>query len=219
MPTNYPWERPTMDDFLREAEQKFSNLFNLDIAQITDAIQSACAFFGLSYPKKVLDISRTSEPGTRVYSMDPTTDEDDILYYDLRELMAIKIRNKESFSLIMTHECAHRYFQGWTFQGMKNGQWEQELACDFLMGARAAIEGMNPQQVINALGSIGGADTHPDGDLREDAIRAGYNIVQDIVAQRAEPCLENYIKGLNEFLYAYRPTIHLREEKYLSPQA
>ena len=38
---HYPWERPTMDDFLREAEQKFSNLFNLDIAQITDAIQSA----------------------------------------------------------------------------------------------------------------------------------------------------------------------------------
>ena len=215
----YPWERPTMDGFLREAEERFSNLFNLPIAEITDAIRSACAFFGLSYPKKVLDISRMAEPGTRVYPMDPTTDEDDILFYDLRELMALRIRNKESFSLIMTHECAHRYFQGWAFQGRNNGQWEQELACDFFMGARAAIEGMNPQQVINALGSTSGADTHPDGDLREDAIIAGYNVVQDIVAQRTEPCLANYIKGLNEFLYAYRPTIHQREEKYFPSQA
>ena len=96
---NYPWERPTMDGFLKEAEERFSNLFNLPIAEITDAIRSACAFFGLSYPNKVLDISRMAEPGTRVYPMDPTTDEDDILYYDLRELMALRIRNKESFSL------------------------------------------------------------------------------------------------------------------------
>ena len=124
-----------MDEFLREAEEKFSNLFNLDIAQITDAIQSACAFFGLSYPNFVLDISRQPKGGTMVYNRDPNTDADDILCYDLNQLMALGVTNKDSFSLIMTHECAHRYLQGRILPSLNNGQWEQELACDFYMGA------------------------------------------------------------------------------------
>ena len=215
----YPWERPTMDDFLKEAEERFSNLFNLPVKDIVDAIRSACAFFGLKYPKKVIDISLLHDGGTRVYPMDPTTDADDVLYYNLSELKALRIKNKESFSLIMTHECAHRYFQGWTFQGRNNGQWEQELACDFFMGARAAIEGMNPQQVINALGSTNGADTHPDGDIREDAISAGYNLSSQYLKQGRRPSLDECRIGLDQFLFAYRAHIYQREEQYLSPQS
>ena len=215
---DYPFERPTMDGFLREAEEKFSNLFNMPVADIVDAIRSASAFFGLAYPKKVLDISRMQNGGTRVYPLDRTTDEDDVLYYNLSELKMLKIKNKESFSLIMTHECAHRFFQGWKFPGMNNGQWEQELACDFFMGIRAAMEGMNPQQVMDALGSTSGADTHPEGDLRADAIAIGYQLVQNFMALKKMPTMDDCIDGLNEFLFSYRTQIYEREEKYLPPK-
>ena len=214
------WEPKTMEGFMDEAAERFSNLFNLSVKDIVDAIRSACAFFELNYPKKVIDISLLQEGGTRVYPLDPSTDEDDILYYNLSELKALRIKNKESFSLIMTHECAHRYFQnGWKFQGRNNGQWEQELACDYFMGARAAIEGMNPQQVIDALGSTHGADTHPDGDIREDAIKSGYNLACYFLQQGRRPSLEDCRMGLNQFLFAYRAQIYQREEQYLPKTA
>ena len=212
---NYPWERPTMDGFLREAEEKFSNLFNLDIAQITDAIQSACAFFGLSYPNMVLNLSRQPKGGTMVYNLDPETDADDILCYDLNQLMALGITNKDSFSLIMTHECAHRYFQGYDFPGLNNGQWEQELACDFCMGARAALEHMNIEKVVRGLGRTQGADTHPDGDLRAEAITGGYDVMLYFLKNNIAPTVANCIRGFNDFRATYEPTIFAREQRYL----
>lgn len=212
---HYPWERPKMDDFLREAEQKFSNLFNLDMAQITDAIQSACAFFGLSYPNMVLNLTRRPKGGTMVYNLDPETDADDILCYDLNQLMALGITNKDSFSLIMTHECAHRYFQNYSFPGLNNGQWERELACDFCMGARAALEHMSVEKVVRGLGGTHGADTHPDGDLRVEAITGGYNFMQYLLHNNIAHSVENCIRGINDFRAIYEPTIFAREQKYL----
>lgn len=212
---NYPWERPTMDDFLQEAEEKFSNLFNLNIEDITRAIQSACAFFGLSYPNMVLDISRHPKGGTMVCNRDPTTDADDILYYDLHQLMALGINNLDSFSLIMTHECAHRYFQGKVFSGLNNGQWEQELACDYCMGARAARERLNIDKVVKGLGGTQGADTHPDGDLRAEAIIGGYNTMIYLLNNNIAPTIENCLRGFNDFRITFEPTIFAREQKYL----
>ena len=214
---HYPWERPTMDGFLREAEEKFSNIFKLDVAQITDAIESACNFFGLSYPNMILDLSRNPKGVTMVYNMHPDTDAEDILCYNLNQLMALGVTNKDSFSLIMTHECAHRYFhlQGYTFPGLNNGQWEQELACDYLMGARAALEQMNIEKVARGLGRTNGADTHPDGDLRAEAITAGYNVIQHMRDNGFEPSLENCMGGFNDFRAMYEPTIFARERKYL----
>lgn len=212
---NYPWERPTMDDFLSQAERHLKNLFQLEMEDITDAIQSACAFFGLSYPDMVLNVSNQPKGGTMVYNMDTTTDADDILYYDLRQLMALNITKKDSFSLIITHECAHRYFQGWRFQGLNNGQWEQELACDYFMGARGAIEDLRINEVANGLGSTQGADTHPDGDLRKLAILAGSQVVQTLVQNNIPLSLDNLMRGFNDFRAVYEPTIFAREQKYL----
>ena len=213
--SRFPWERPTMDGFLRQAEEHFRDLFQLNIAEITDAIQSACKFFELSYPYMVLDVSRQPQGGTMVYNMDPTTDADDILYYDLNQLTAIGITNKDSFSLIMTHECAHRYFQECDFPGLNNGQWERELACDYFMGARGAIEDLRILAVANGIGSTPGADTHPDGDLRKRAIMAGYQMVQTMVQDNIPITLDNIMRGFNDFRAVYAPTIFAREQKYL----
>ena len=98
-------------------------------------------------------------------------------------------------------------------------QWEQELACDFFMGARGAIEDLRIFQVANGLGSTQGADTHPDGDLRRLAILAGSQVVQTLVQNNIPLSLDNLMRGFHDFRAVYEPTIFAREQKYLRPKA
>lgn len=211
---HYPWERPTMDDFLREAEQKFSTLFNMSMEDITKGIQSACDFFGLEYPDMVYNLSNQPKGGTMVYNMDTSTDADDILCYDLRQLMSLGMTNKESFTLIMTHECAHRFFQGRKFPGINNGQWEQELACDFFIGVRSIIEQLDVRRVAEGLGRTAGADTHPEGQLRYQAIMEGQNAVMHLIANNIPLTLQNFMICFENYRQVIEPTIYKKEQQY-----
>jgi len=212
---NYPWERPTMDDFIRRAEEKFSTLFNMSMEDITKGIQSACDFFGLEYPNMVLNLTNQPKGGTMVYNINTSTDADDILCYDLEQLMSLGMTTKESFTLIMTHECAHRYFQGFCFPGLNNGQWEQELACDFFIGVRSVIEQLDANRVAEGLGSTSGADTHPDGDLRKQVIMEGKNAVMYLRANQIPLTLQNCLACFENYRRVIEPTIFAREQKYL----
>lgn len=215
---HYPWERPTMDDFIRNAEEKFSNLFNLPMADITEAIGSACEFFGLSYPDMVLNLTNQPKGGTMVYNLDASTDADDVLCYDLRQLHSLGITNKDSLSLIMTHECAHRYFQGYDFPGLNNGVWEQELACDFFMGVRSMIQQMDITRVAEGLASTQGWKGHPDGDLRYKAIMEGRNTVLYLVENNYALSLDNCLLCFQKYREVIEPTIFAREQKYQHQQ-
>lgn len=212
---NYPWERPTMDNFIRNAERKFSTLFNMSMEDIAKGIQSACEFFGLEYPDMVYNLSNQPKGGTMVYNMDTSTDADDILCYDLHQLMSLGLNTRDSFTLIMTHECAHRFFQGYNFPGLNNGQWEQELACDFFMGARSIIEQLDVRRVAEGLGRTSGADTHPDGDLRYQAIMEGQNAVIHLIENGMPLTLQNILACFENYRQVVEPTIFAREQKYL----
>lgn len=61
----------------------------------------------------------------------------------MQQLVDMKVDSKEAFSLVMTHECAHRVLQDTQLPGINNGTWEHELAADFLMGCRAGLWGMD----------------------------------------------------------------------------
>ena len=49
----------------------------------------------------------------------------------VQRLIDMKVDTKEAFSLVMTHECAHRVLQNTHFYGPNNGAWEQELCFRF----------------------------------------------------------------------------------------
>lgn len=214
MSTTYPFQRPTMDDFLREAERKFSNIFNLSVAQITEAIASACEFFGIPYPDMVYNLTYQENGQTMFVNRDASTYADDIICYNLAQLQALGATNQTALSLIMTHECAHRYFQDITFPGMNDGAWEEELACDYFMGVRSGMQNLNIERVAEGLRQTQGGKTHPNGDLRYMAIRQGQQDVLFMTRNDYALSINNFLHKFEEFRVAIEPTIFAREIRY-----
>ncbi len=170
---------PRMDDFLKNIN--FKNLNGLSEYDIKEAINSACEFFGIPFPVFVQDLSSFKYGRTLFMNIDPTTYEDDILYYNMKELAELNVGSKEAFSIIMTHECAHRVLQSVRFEGPYDGAWQGELAADFLMGFRAGFCNMEHiNHVIEGLGKTVGTKTHPKGYLRANFINYGVQLAYHV---------------------------------------
>ena len=144
-----------------------------------------------------------------------TSYNDDILCYNLQQMQELEVSSKDAFSLVMTHECAHRYFQCTTFQGLNNGAWEEELACDFFMGVRSMIEQIaDIRKVANGLGKCPGAKSHPDGDLRVDAIIQGQQTVLHFQKNNIPPTIQNFTQAFFQYCNTIKPTIFARESRF-----
>ena len=99
-------------------------------------IKEACDFFGMPMPQFVHDVTGKKAQQTASQSNDPNTFNDDILFYNLKELKSLGIDDYTAFTAVFTHECAHRYFQNRLLPGPNFGQWEGELVADFFMGEK-----------------------------------------------------------------------------------
>jgi hypothetical protein len=130
----------------------------------------------------------------------PETYEDDVLCFNMQQLVDMKVDSKEAFSLIMTHECAHRVLQNTQFPGFDNGVWEHELAADFLMGCRAGLWNMNESKIQIGLILTNGSPTHPEGTIRALFVRHGMYKAIEMRDNSIPLSIENL---LNEFM-AYR---------------
>ena len=183
-PGYFPGQRPHMEDFLANAAKHFWYT-GLRQEQIHDAIQTACDFFGIPMPQLVYDITNNPNEGTGVFKRMRDTYEDDILQYNMKELVKLGVTNLDAFTLVLTHECMHRVLQRTTLPGRNNGAWEEELACDYFMGVRAAMTGMDEDPVARGLLSTDGWYTHPDGSLRYTFIKQGkQNAYFDLIRRR-----------------------------------
>jgi hypothetical protein len=105
------------------------------------------------------------------------------------------VYNVDAFSLVITHECAHRILQNTTLPGRENGQWEQELCCDFFMGVRCGLDMLSFDALDNvrkALCKSPGSVTHPTGKLRYDVISYGITYVgyMDLIQKRRRSIAE-----------------------------
>ena len=110
-------QRPTMDEFL-SLSRRFCR-FGLTDEEIKEAIQSACDFFHIPYPRMVQDLTNHPNGQTMFVNWDRGSFYDDVLCFNMQQLIDMKVDNKEAFSLVMTHECAHRVLQNtvlWTEQ-------------------------------------------------------------------------------------------------------
>ena len=138
-------KRPTMDEFLA-LSKRFSR-FGLTQDDIRDAIKSACDFFNIPQPRMIQDLTNTPGGQTMFVNWDRGSYYDDVLCYNMQQLIGMKVDSKNAFSLVMTHECAHRVLQNTQFYGPNNGAWEQELCCDYFMGVRAGLWNMDVSKV------------------------------------------------------------------------
>ena len=199
---NQDWFRlfnhTSMDEFLKMS-QRFKK-FDLTPKDVEDAIKSACDFFHIPMPRMIQDLTNAHNGQTMFVNFNPSSYEDDVLCFNMQQLVDMKVDSKDAFSLVMTHECAHRVLQNTQFPGINNGIWEHELAADFLMGCRAGLWGMNDSKIRVGLILTNASPTHPEGALRALFVRHGMYKAIEMRDNSVPLSIQNL---LNEFM-AYR---------------
>lgn len=192
-----------LDNFKRSLAVR--DQFGVSLFECNNAIIDACEFFGMPLPFKVIDASNVDGLGTCFISTDSTSFDDDILVYNLRELRRMGISGQYALSLIMTHEFGHRFLQNTTLPGLNDGDWEEELCCDFFIGVRIGLEGKLGNQAVdkvcNGLLHTWGCSTHPNGELRVEIIKYGiYSIGNFDMLHKIRRSAEDYFHIFGNWL-------------------
>jgi hypothetical protein len=185
----------SMEEFLN-LSNRFGR-FGLSESDIRDAIKSACDFFNIPMPRMIQDLTNLENGETMFMNWDRGSYYDDVLCFNMQQLIDLNVDSKDAFSLVMTHECAHRVLQATQFPGVNNGAWENELAADFLMGVRAGLWNMDESKVALGLMMTNGSPSHPEGLLRALFIRHGKYVSQTMRWQGIPLTMQNLI---NEFM-------------------
>lgn len=185
----------SMEEFLN-LSNRFGR-FGLSESDIRDAIKSACDFFNIPMPRMIQDLTNLENGETMFMNWDRGSYYDDVLCFNMQQLIDLNVDSKDAFSLVMTHECAHRVLQATQFPGVNNGVWENELAADFLMGVRAGLWNMDESKVALGLMMTNGSPSHPEGLLRALFIRHGKYVSQTMRWQGIPLTMQNLI---NEFM-------------------
>lgn len=196
-PAFHFFKRPTMDDFLKQCQTRFTR-FGLTDGEIYDAIKSACDFFNIPMPRMIQDLTNVQNGQTMFMNWDRGSYYDDVLCFNMQQLINMKVDCKEAFSLVMTHECGHRVLQNTQFPGVANGQWESELCPDFFMGCRAGLWNMTAiEKVAMGLLLTDGSPSHPEGALRAMFIRHGRYVAPEMHRRGIPLTIQNLV---NEFM-------------------
>lgn len=217
-----------MDDFINKINaRKFPALegfrssmkkllkYGLSEKDCIDGVESACAFFGIPMPAFIADMTNNPNGQTMFLSSDKETYADDIICYDLEQLMNLGVKNVLAYSLVMTHECAHRLLQNTNLPGRDNGQWEEELAADFFIGVRAGIEKF-PHEALKTVRSGlekgDGSKSHPCGWLRSEIMSYGYTYVgnMDLIHHRK--------RSIDEYLAVFETWRQKNEGRIIEAQ-
>ena len=120
-------KRPTMDEFLA-LSKRFSR-FGLTQDDIRDAIKSACDFFNIPQPRMIQDLTNTPSGQTMFVNWDQGSYYDDVLCFNMQQLIDMKVDSKDAFSLVMTHECSHRVLQNTQFYVQSTGTASADDGC------------------------------------------------------------------------------------------
>lgn len=166
-----PFFNVSMEDFMQRAHE-----FNLPNDVVHSAVDSTWNFFHLGDAKMMDDDSLS------IHINNPTTVVDDVLGFCRDQLTHNGIHSEDSLKLILSHEAGHSIFQYATATGTLS-PWQTELCCDAMIGVRAAIEHLDPKNVMEYLSKTPECPTHPNGDLRLEYIQFGIDLVNELEKQ------------------------------------
>lgn len=206
------FNRVSMDDFLRLSNQY--KKFGLTHDEIRDAIKSACDFFNIPMPVLIKDLTNHPNGQTCFMNWNRSSYADDIICFNMDQLIEMKVDSKDAFSLVMTHECGHRVLQNTTFPGINNGQWESELCPDFFMGCRAGLWNMDISKVSLGLLLTNGSQSHPEGALRALFIRHGQYVAPEMKRRGIPLTIQNLINEFMAFRQQNMAEIHNQQRKH-----
>lgn len=208
------FNRTSMDDFLKKSYQRFGR-FGLSQQEIYDGIKSACDFFNIPMPRLIMDVTNNPNGQTCFMNWDKRSYADDVLCFNMQQLIDLKVNSKDAFSLVMTHEAGHMAFQNTQFPGIANGQWESELCPDFFMGCRAGLWNMSAiEQVALGLLLTDGSPSHPEGTLRALFIRHGRYVAPEMARCGIPLTIQNLVNEFMRFRQSNLNEILSQQRKY-----
>ena len=207
------FNKNSMEGFMR-ISRRFAR-FGMTPNEIQDAIKSACDFFNIPMPMMIKDLTNVKNGQTMFVNHNPYAYEDDILCFNMQQLVDMKVDSKEAFSLVMTHECAHRVLQNTRFPGINNGVWEHELAADFLMGCRAGLWKMDDSKICVGLLLTNGSPTHPEGAIRVLFIRRGMYKAIEMRDNGIPLTIQNLLNEFMAFRHENLELIHHYQRKFI----
>jgi len=183
-------------------------LYNMTKEDILDAIQSACDFFQIPMPAVIRNQTGDIDSITGFFDCNRSSYFDDEIRFNMDQLVKMNVETKQAFSLVMTHECAHRVFQNTFFPGLNGGAWEKELCADFFMGVRAGIWKMDDISMISVgLCCVPASPTHPEGTIRALFVRYGKYCTLEMREAEVPLTIQNLYNKFSEYLVKERPTI------------
>ena len=148
--------------------------------RVEASAHSACKFFGLP------DIVMQEGDAISVYRGSDIFPDKDVFEYNLHQFKQMGCTNFEDMTKIWSHECGHRLLR-MEFQQ----PWAQELGADFFAGVRSEMLGLPTGNFEKFLSKTDASFSHPNGNLRIEAIKYGRQVVKDLLASGQTPTLEN----------------------------
>lgn len=200
---------PVLEGF-RKSLQKYRK-YGLSEQDCIDGIKIPCDFFDIPMPAMIEDLTDHPEGITMFVSSNPESLCDDVICYNLEQLCEFGVTDKDTFTLVMTHECAHRVFQNTKLPGINSGRWESELIADFFIGVLAGKQLVSYKafdSVRTGLANSHGARSHPTGGLRSKIISYAYTYVgcHDLIHNRKRT-IQEYYQIFMEWLQKHYPEI------------
>lgn len=201
------------EDFIEKyMRQRLEGITREDVLKL---VHDTCLFFHLNDACEVIDVSNTSVT-TQMRSYPYEEQGKDELYYNLDELITMGVITVDAFTLVLTHEFAHRYFKNQVFRGWNRGAWEMELACDFFAGVRSRINLIHATGMRWSLERTQGTKYHPPGDLRMAIIEYGREVAYKLSLKQTPPTLDIYLKAYNFFIEKKARAIWERQQKIIN---
>lgn len=191
--------RFTSEDFIEKYMRK--RLVGISREDILKLVHDTCLFFEQDEACEVYDVSRTPLTTQMISSLNEEEAKDK-LFYNLDELIRMGVTTVDAFTLVLTHEFAHRYFKHKVFHGKNHGAWEMELACDFFAGIRSQIAGIYTTGMRWSLGKTTGTRNHPPGFLRLDFIRYARSLAYKCANRQKKMTLNLCLRAYYDFLAA-----------------
>lgn len=208
---------PQAQAFYKRMRRHETNVFNamfkdkelITEKDIEDRVKKAALFFDLPLPT----ILKSSDCLAKI-SFATHTEFGSEIRYDLKKLEAIGINNVDAFEALITHELSHQYLARYKFNFCRNRSWSVELACDFIVGVRCSANGIASGKYKYAVGNMTASDTHPSGEFRAKAVKAGFDFSEWMFKRGIRPRAEIVLTGINKFLCEYSKQLNQALYRY-----
>lgn len=212
---------PKAQEYYKLLRRNEANPFNalfydkekLTEESIAERVKKASRFFDLPIPTMIDSCDSLASITF------PDSDKRSEIRYDVSKLEEIGINNLDAFDAVMTHELSHQLLKDEEFNFCVNTRWSNELACDFISGARCSVDRIATGKYKYAVSIMKESITHPGGEIRIKAVQSGYEFAEWLFEQGIRATIKNILHGINQFLCIYSKELNESYRNYLNSQS